>query len=239
MVKVCSGCKSNKKSGHWFKSRISKNTFLCGNCFKLHQKVAEKSNGPLLSNIKKVKAPQSEIFNHSDDPDVVEILKKEEEEAKKVTSKEKKRSLIKCDFESPAKRQRENPTQTLIPLLSPHSPPLSLYSPPLSPSLMISPILCNKVSLCEDCEIEEGVTDDADESIPDLDELLKLPERPIDGSKTKDEILDEFDKEIAERQRRHEEEMARVDVDIEAEKEKNAAKKLRMKDNAKVSSHKH
>ena len=35
-----------------------------------------------------------------------------------------------------------------------------------------------------------------------LEQILKLPERPPDGSKTEDEILDDFDKVIAQCQKR-------------------------------------
>jgi len=67
---------------------------------------------------------------------------------------------------------------------------------------------------------------------PSIDELLKLPERPGDGGKTMDEVLDDLDIEIAERKKKHDEEMATVDRDITAEKQRQEERRERMKNNA-------
>ena len=165
---------------------------------------------------------KSNTFDHSDDPAVVEILKKEKAEAKKVLIKAKEGSK----YVNGVKKMMEF-SQKIVEELETledrsYSPPLSpsvtveeldsSYSPPPSPSLMVSPKMCRKVSFIEEYEIEEDSDDDSNEYIPDLDELLKLPERPSDGSKTKDEILDEFDQQIAEKQRLHDEEMDQVDA---------------------------
>ena len=55
---------------------------------------------------------------------------------------------------------------------------------------------------------------------PSIDALLKLPERPEDGGKTMDKVLDDLDIEIAERKKNHEEEIATIDTDIAAEKQR-------------------
>jgi hypothetical protein len=67
---------------------------------------------------------------------------------------------------------------------------------------------------------------------PSIDELLKLPDRPEDGGKTMDEVLDDLDVEIAERKKKHEEEMAKIDTDIAAEKQRQEERRERMKKNA-------
>ena len=67
---------------------------------------------------------------------------------------------------------------------------------------------------------------------PSIDELLKLPDRPEDGGKTMDEVLDDLDIEIAERKKKHEEEMATLDRDITAEKQRQEEWRERMKKNA-------
>ena len=65
-----------------------------------------------------------------------------------------------------------------------------------------------------------------------IDELLKLPDRPEDGGKTMHEVLDDLDIEIAERKKKHEEEMATKDSNIAAEKQRQEERRERMKKNA-------
>jgi len=67
---------------------------------------------------------------------------------------------------------------------------------------------------------------------PSIDELLKIPDRPEDGGKTMDEVLDDLDKEIAERKKQHEAEMAKIDTDIAAEKQRQEERRERFKRNA-------
>jgi len=74
--------------------------------------------------------------------------------------------------------------------------------------------------------------EEARDYTPSIDELLKLPDRPEDGGKTMDEVLDDLDKEIAERKKQHEEEMAMIDADIAAEKQRQEERRERMKTNA-------
>ena len=73
-----------------------------------------------------------------------------------------------------------------------------------------------------------------DHFTPSIDDLLKLPERPDDGSKTTEEILDELDNEIAERHKRHELDRAKVDQQIEEERRKKEERKARFRENAKL-----
>ena len=75
---------------------------------------------------------------------------------------------------------------------------------------------------------------DQDYFSPNIDDLLKLPERPDDGSKTQEEILDELDVEIAKRHKRHELDSAKVDKQIEEERRKKEERKARCKANAKL-----
>jgi hypothetical protein len=75
----------------------------------------------------------------------------------------------------------------------------------------------------------EGESHDCDIN---LDELLKLPERSDDGSKSLDEVLDEIDEEIHERQKVHEKEMANLDRDIACEKKNREESRQRKKRNA-------
>ena len=70
--------------------------------------------------------------------------------------------------------------------------------------------------------------------MPSIDELLKQPEKVGDDGKTMDEILDEFDKKIAENKEKHEREMAQVQEDIEAEKLRQKERKMRLAANAQL-----
>merc|ERR1719187_390162 len=81
---------------------------------------------------------------------------------------------------------------------------------------------------------EESDDDDYKVNEQFLDDLLRLPERPADGGKTMDEILDDMDKEIAEKQRLHEEEMEVLDKDIEEGQRKRLERNERKKRNSKL-----
>lgn len=87
----------------------------------------------------------------------------------------------------------------------------------------------------EDDDDEDEVGElDQDYFSPNIDDLLKLPERPDDGSKTQEEILDELDVEIARKHKRHELDSAKVDKQIEEERKKKEERKARCKANAKL-----
>ena len=66
----------------------------------------------------------------------------------------------------------------------------------------------------------------------DLDELLRLPDRPEDGSKTKDEIIDEMEAEISRRQVKHDHEMAQVDLEVDWMRRVEEERRARMQQNA-------
>ena len=70
----------------------------------------------------------------------------------------------------------------------------------------------------------------SDDFLPDIDDLLKLPKRPDDGGKTKEEILDELDAEITRRTKKHDEDMAKVEEEIEEERMKKEERKTRLKE---------
>merc|ERR1712059_165711 len=74
-------------------------------------------------------------------------------------------------------------------------------------------------------DISEPEEEETNECNIDLDELLKLPERPEDGAKSMDE-------EILERQENHAKEMAALDNDIAAERKRREETKVRKKRNA-------
>ena len=73
-----------------------------------------------------------------------------------------------------------------------------------------------------------------DHFTPSIDDLLKLPERPYDGSKTTKEILDELDIEIAERNKRHELDRAKVNHQIEEDRREKEERRARFRENAKL-----
>ena len=78
---------------------------------------------------------------------------------------------------------------------------------------ILSPFKHHEISVDE---LSDNTDDDPDFKI-DLDEILK---RPTDGSKRKEEILDEADKRISKNEREHQEEMLAVDVSIAAMQQK-------------------
>ena len=65
---------------------------------------------------------------------------------------------------------------------------------------------------------------------PSVEEILKIPELNNDGL-SKEEVCDLLDKQIAERQYKHAEEMSLVDESISSEKKNQDARMLRMREN--------
>ena len=80
--------------------------------------------------------------------------------------------------------------------------------------------------------ISEEKFEEKPDNFPSIDELLRLPEGTEDGGKSLNEVLDEVDKNIAERQRKHEDIMSKIDIDIAAEKKRQDERVERMKQNA-------
>jgi len=146
---------------------------------------------------------------------------KPKSKAKNNVAKEGSSALIKKSVKRRKKNKPDTEQKNMTPYIQP-TPSSSQKSKPES--------ISNPTKKDRD---EDSDEDCNEEYIIDLDELLKLPERPADGSKTVDEICDEMDKRIAEKQKAHEEEMEKVDKDIEGMKRKRAERKARMKENAK------
>ena len=69
-------------------------------------------------------------------------------------------------------------------------------------------------------------------NLTSIDNLLKLPERPIGGGKTKEEILDEQDEQIRKNQKKHDEAMAKYDREIEGERRKKKEREQNFRANA-------
>ena len=84
----------------------------------------------------------------------------------------------------------------------------------------------------EELRVEFGPEDEGeDDPIPSIDELLAIPERN-EKEKTMDEKLDEVDKEIAKRQKNHEEEMEKVRRNMELLEQKKRDREARYVVNA-------
>jgi hypothetical protein len=145
----------------------------------------------------------SSVFEHEDDPDVVEIMRRQQEEAEKLVKRAKLKrkclnvhSLVKmAEFRRQPKTKKMRSERETVP-----------------------------AAFVEQLSEEE-------EYLPSVDELLQVPEKLSDGQ-TMDQVLDNLDIEIAERRKKHEEEMANVDIDIAAEKRRQEERRERVKENA-------
>ena len=169
----------------------------------------------------------SSVFEVEDDPYVLEIQARKKMEAEKLFSKAKgrKRKSMKrmAQFSQRLICNQDETIKFEIPKLM-----KSRKKKKSDPSQkMIWPIFKKDVENESNYELEETSV-----YTPSIDELLKLPDRPEDGGKTMDEVLDELDIEIAERKKKHEEEMAMIDTDITAEKQRQEERRERMKKNA-------
>ena len=191
--------------------------------------------------VEETKKSISSVFEYEDDPYVLQIMEKKKKEAEKLAARSrnktkgrKRESMAKMavfsqglagessqgsdDDESPkfkipkqkkprkAKKKAEDTSQRKINAFFKNG---------------------TREEKPEKEEIEEAV-----DYTPSIDELLKIPDRHEDGGKTMDEVLDELDKEIAERKKQHEAEMAKIDTDILAEKKKQEERRERLKKNA-------
>ena len=166
--------------------------------------------------------PLSSVFAYQDDPLVLEIMARNKKEADKVAARSegkvrgrKKENLAKMANFSTNLFGSQSSADKFKLLKSEKKQNRKKK-------------VCSKVSKKEvnDEELEEA------DFTPSIEELLKLPDRLEDGGKTMDEVLDELDQEIANRQRRHEEEMVKIDTDIATEKKKQEERRERMMRNA-------
>ena len=163
-------------------------------------------NSPLV-------ASGSGVFDHEDDPYVKELIKRQKKEAKnlhkrsKVESKGSRRQSVAI-----AKIAKYRISQS-------QSDVKDAFKKPKQDTMKSS----HKVK--KTGSVSDGFS-------PDIDDLLKLPERPDDGGKTKEEILDELDAEIRKRQKKHDEDMAKEDKEIEGGRKKRVERKARFRENA-------
>jgi len=212
----------------------------------------ESKPGPSSKKVKKEKslspykeseaASGSSVFDHEDDPAVMEIVAKQRQEARALSRRSRggnrgSQSLARmaerkmCQSEGASSRTKRKLSQNKAKKEDKSQPPIGKFFG----------VSKNKGSKETKEEVGEDDQDDDEASEldpayfnPNIDDLLKLPERPDDGSKTQEEILDELDVEIAKRHKRHELDSARVDKQIEEERKKKEERKARCKENAKL-----
>jgi len=182
-----------------------------------------------------VEATGSDVFDHADDPEVVEIIAKQQQEARALSKRSRggaggRKSLARmaerkmCQSEGASSRTKRKLSDSKI-NKDLNQPTIGKY---------FSSTKENPHCQDNDQDDEEAGDVDPDLYTPNIDDLLKLPERPDDGSKTTEEILDELDNEIAERHKRHELDRAKVDQQIEEERRKKEERKARFRENAKL-----
>ena len=149
------------------------------------------SNSALKMGKKHRRESVSTVFEVEDDPDVLLIVARKKREAEKLsvrtkvkTKGKKRESMVKmAEFSQIITSSDERLARLKVPKLEIHR----------------NRDLSRRKS---NYELEEG--DDCD-YLPSIDEILKIPERPDDGGKTMDEVLDDLDEEIAQRKKKHEE----------------------------------
>jgi hypothetical protein len=176
------------------------------------------SNSALKMGKKHRRESVSTVFEVEDDPDVLLIVARKKREAEKLsvrtkvkTKGKKRESMVKmAEFSRSITSSDERVARLKVPKLEIHR----------------NRDLSRRKS---NYELEEG--DDCD-YLPSIDEILKIPERPDDGGKTMDEVLDDLDEEIAQRKKQHEEEMSGIDTDIAAERQRQEERQERLKKNA-------
>ena len=154
----------------------------------------------------------SDIFDVDADPSLKEMVVKSKKETNELHKRAQQKSKNKRLRKSMAKMAIFSQSQESLQQLT---PPKKRFK--------------SKKSCKEKVEAELEA-----DYMPSIDELLKEPEKVGDSGKTMDEILDEFDKEIAERKEKHERESAKVQADIAAEKLRQAERRKRLAENAKL-----
>ena len=176
------------------------------------------SNSALKVGKKQRRESVSAVFEVEDDPDVLLIVARKKREAEKLsvrtkvkTKGKKRESMVKmAEFSNSITSSDERLARLKSPKLEIHRN-------------------CDLSRRKSNYALEEG--DDCD-YLPSVDEILKIPERPDDGGKTMDEVLDDLDEEIAQRKKKHEEEMSGIDADIAAERQRQDERQERLKKNA-------
>ena len=191
----------------------------------------------------------SGVFDHEDDPDVMEIVKRQKKEAKdlqkrsKVESNGSRRQSV-----AMAKMAKYQMSRSESDEKEAFKKPREAKQDKVKSSNKVKKTkkkeegdkaqtkiggFFKSVKKAKSEISREDETDSvSDGFLPDIDDLLKLPERPDDGGKTKEEILDELDEDIRKMQKKHDVDMAKVDKEIEGERKKKEERKLRLRANA-------
>jgi hypothetical protein len=187
------------------------------------------------------------VFDFEDDPYVLEIQARKKGEAQKLAARTKNKtkgrkrvSMVRMaeysqsltgGQSSDEYRQKSSSDQSVAKFKIPKLRNTTKKKG-CSPQMKINILLKKDADTSKEKECKE--LEETCDYTPSIDELLKLPDRPEDGGKTMDEALDELDIQIAERKKKHEEEMAMIDMDIAAENQRQEERKERMKNNAKL-----
>ena len=188
----------------------------------------------------------SSVFKVEDDPYILEIMARKKKETEKLAARtkvqtkgRKRESMTRmAEFSRSLtggqslgeSLQESSLDETIMSKISELKKPRKKKKSDPS-QMMINSIFKKDLVTSNEKESNDEL-EEASDYTPSIDELLRLPDRPEDGGKTLDEVLDDLDIEIAERKKKHEEEMAKIDMDITAEKQRQEERKERMKKNA-------
>ena len=185
----------------------------------------------VTSNKKNVGGALSNIFDVGEDPDLKEVIHKSEKETKELQKRAQQKTKNKRQRKSIAKMAVFSQSQESLQQLTPPKKKSKLRKSNTKKATKEN--FQNKIDSYFDKNGKAEAELEAD-YMPSIDELLKQPEKVGDDGKTMDEILDELDKEIAERKEKHERESAKVQADIAAEKLRQEERRKRLADNAKL-----
>ena len=186
----------------------------------------------------KVKESISNVFDVEDDPYVVEIMarnKKESDELAdrtKAKTKGRKRGAIAKMAEFSQSIAGSQSSQNSSQESESDESGMELKIPKISKARKKKEVGASQKKVKVSKKKKNYESDEVADYTPSIDELLKLPDRPGDVGKTMDEVLDDLDKEIADRKQKHEEEMAKIDTNVAAEKKRQEDRRERMKENA-------
>jgi len=180
---------------------------------------------------KNVEGASSNIFDVEEDPDLKEEIHKSQRETKELQKRAQQKTKNKRQRKSMAKMAVFSQSQESSQQLTPPEKKSKLRKPNKKKANKGNGQ--NKIDSYFDKNGKAEAELEAD-YMPSIDELLKEPEKVGDDGKTMDEILDEFDKEIAERKEKHERDSAKVEADIAAEKLRQEERRKRLAENAKL-----
>ena len=184
-------------------------------------------------------ASWSAVFEHVEDPDILEIRRRQEQEARELARRSRSRTYRRsgalakmADYqmsqslgEAAAGKTRKRSSEEDKSRKKSGEKKEDKSHPEMGSFVTRTSreVETNaKVFASKDEEEEREEEKEFEEYTPDINDILRLPERSEDGGKTKEEILDELDAEIGRRQREHEQEMVEVDketVEVERERE--------------------